>query len=545
MINFFTIFFIGIFLSSCSDVLRRDSFHPHKDVREIKKMVEPIDQQPHFYAPSKRQQKQKEVISKKLLKPVTVSLSGKTPLKDMLFSLAEQAGVELQLDPSIVDIEVIYTAHKKPFYHVVRNICKLAKLRFMRIEDSIKIEPNTPYSKNYNLQALNIERYAQNRISTATDVFSSVDIAGGQGKGGDNSSNSEVKMSMKNSFWDEFENNLKTILKSEFEPDINYAIHRQAGLISIHAKQEQHELVEDYIQKLKHVISRQVLIEAKIVEVNLKDNFRSGIDWKNFNQLTDFQLGAEFASLSKQPVFSDANFPNKNPFSIGWGGNQFSGILKALEEFGSARTISSPRLTVMNNQVAILKVAQNKVYFKLNYDKQFSTANNFQNFSISSDIKTVPIGLVMSVQPSIDEETDDIVLCLRPTISKLGTPEYDPAVSIALANAQGGNAQNIDPKVSSVPVVDVKEIDSVLRVKSGEIAILGGLMEVRNMKDNSGVPGLKDVPLAKDLFSAQNDTGEVVEVVIIFKATIVDQPTIHAADKRLLNEYVVDTRKIV
>ena len=127
----------------------------------------------------------------------------------------------------------------------------------------------------------------------------------------------------------------------------------------------------------------------------------------------------------------------------------------------------------------------------------------------------------------------------------MGTPEYDPAVSIALANAQGGNAQNIDPKASSVPVVDVKEIDSVLRVKSGEIAILGGLMEVRNMKDNSGVPGLKDVPLAKDLFSAQNDTGEVVEVVIIFKATIVDQPTIHAADKRLLNEYVVDTRKIV
>lgn len=396
-------------------------------------------------------------------------------------------------------------------------------------------------SQNYNIQSLNIERQSQNRISTATDVFNSMSVASSK-VGGDNSSNSEVKVLAKNSFWDEFESSLKTILTTHHEDKTHYAIHRQAGLVSIHANQQQHDLVEDYIEKLKLITNRQVLIEAKIVEVNLKDNFKSGIDWMMLNNAgKGFNLNAGFEGLSKKAPFGDTHFSNKEGVTIGGVGNKFSGILNILEEFGISRTLSSPRLTVMNNQVAILKVAQNKVYFKLNYDKQFSTNNNFQNFSLSSDIQTVPIGLVMSVQPSIDDETGDIVLCLRPTISKLATTEADPAVDIALANA--GQPQNNNPitsKQSLIPVVDVKEIDSVLRVRSGEIAMLGGLMEVKTTSDRSGIPGFKAVPF----LAGENETGEVVELVILLKATIVDQPPIHKVDHRLMNEYVTDTRKM-
>lgn len=535
------LFYSSFFLSACSDLLRKETLHQPLDKRELKNIVKPIveDEKPSVYIRPKIKIEKK--IPKKLLKPVSVSLNGTTSLKDVFLALADQANIELQLDPAIKG-DVIYTAYKKPFYDVVKTICKLAKLRFTQEDESIRIELDMPYSKNYNLPCLNIERHSQNRISTATDVFNSVNVGMGQNKGNDNSSNSEVKVTAKNSFWEEFEENLKTILQNEDDIQARYAIHRQAGLISVHGTQVQHELVQDYITRIKHITSRQVLIEAKIVEVNLKDNFKSGIDWRTFNKNFGFDVEAKFGALSKEAIYSDAQFSNKNGVAIGGVGGQFSGILKALEEFGSSRTLSSPRLTVMNNQIAILKVAQNKVYFKLNYDKQFSTNNNFQNFSLSSDIQTVPIGLVMSVQPSIDEETGDIILCLRPTISKLATTQADPAVDIALANAQAGQAHKIDAKPSLIPVIDVKEIDSVLRVKSGEIAVLGGLMEVRTTNDSAGLPGLKDIPLAKDLFSAQSDTGEVVESVILLRATIVDQPEMHVADKRLLSDYVVDTR---
>ncbi|MEI8295498.1 MAG: hypothetical protein WCG04_03120 [Alphaproteobacteria bacterium] len=203
--------------------------------------------------------------------------------------------------------------------------------------------------------------------------------------------------------------------------------------------------------------------------------------------------------------------------SLGFRGAGFSAILRAIEEFGSSQTLSSPRLTVMNNQTAILKVAQNQVYFRLRYDKQISLNANRENISVSSDIQTVPIGLVMSVQPSIDEETGEIILSLRPTISRLTQSVRDPAVDIAMATANADNLAHIKP--SLIPVVEVREIDSVLRLKNGEIAVLGGLMEMRTTRERSQLPLLGDIAILGDVFAADAQAQQVIELVILIRAT--------------------------
>ncbi|CAO5676052.1 MAG: Type 3 secretion system secretin [Holosporales bacterium] len=519
-------------LGGCSGyMLEKNAVHPAKTKSEMQEILKPQTPLPSF-------KKKKKTIAKKtypkaLLKPISLRVGEKTPLKQVLITLAEQAEIDIQLDPDI-DARIVYTATHQPFIHILENICQMTQLRLIIKGESVRIEKDLPYSKNYNLQFLNIERQSNNHISTATDIFSNMNGNSKVNEG--NASSSQVNVKGENSFWKEVENNIKIILNDQ--EGGNFSIHKQGGIISIRTTQRQHDLIEEYLEQLKRVSGRQVLIEAKIIEVVLNDDYKSGINWQSLTE-QGFQFQANFANMGKEATMIDKSFANRNSFNIGGRGRQFSGILSALEDFGTSRTLSSPRLTVMNNQIAVLKVAQNKVYFKLNYDRQFSMKNDFENFNLSSDIHTIPIGLIMSVQPSIDEEADDIILCLRPTISKLSGTENDPAVDITLANAKN---PLMNEKKSGVPVVDVKEIDSVLRVKSGEVAILGGLMEVQSIQDQTGVPGSSELPIIRDIFGATSSSDRVVELVILLKATIVDQPNIHDADANLSKNYISDSR---
>jgi general secretion pathway protein D len=220
-------------------------------------------------------------------------------------------------------------------------------------------------------------------------------------------------------------------------------------------------------------------------------------------------------------------------------------VLNALENFGSTRTISNPRITAMNNQAAVLKVAQNHVYFRLNYDKTYSlNENGRDNTSVSSDIRTVPIGLVMFVQPSIDLNSDTITLFLRPTISKLSGTVNDPAVDIAISSMDNKTKGNYVP--SKIPITEVREVSSVLKLKDGEIAVLGGFMEVRSSKDSKGMPLAKDLPIIGDITGTADMKDQIVELVILIRVRITrddeqDGNLQNAADIRL-QRFVPDPR---
>ncbi|PIZ33618.1 MAG: hypothetical protein COY39_02270 [Alphaproteobacteria bacterium CG_4_10_14_0_8_um_filter_37_21] len=532
------------FLSACSDFVDHKSLHPKKTKDELKEITQPVadlDQFKHVQTFKPYAKKiEHENIAKSLLKRVSVVITEQTPIKEILTTLADQCGAELQLATN-VNLNIIYTAKNKPFYHIIKQICDIGNLRLTRDGTSLRIEVDAPYSQNYNVQFLNMERNSQNRISIATDVFGtqSSNTAQGHTVNLDNGSNSEVKIQGQNNFWAEVEENLKTIL-SHTEKAGKFSIHKQAGLISVFATQKQHDLMKNYLDQLKHITSRQVLVEAKIIEVTLKDGFKSGINWQKLGG-GDLVTKANFGSLASSAPFLDTAFAGRDSLEFGAKGAQFSGILQALEEFGSSRTLSSPRLTVMNNQTALMKVAQNHVYFRINYDKQISTQNNIQNFNLSSDIQTVPIGLVMSVQPSIDDETGDVILFLRPTISKLSQTVADPAVDLALSANSNINGE---VKQSLVPVVDVKEMDTILRVKSGDVGVLGGLMEVKSTHNQASLPGAGDMPIIKDIFGSHSDSDEVVELVILLKVTIVNNAEPDSADNRMIKTQITDARPL-
>lgn len=493
----------------------------------------------------KKEKKPSPPVPLPMKKCVSVIITEEVPLKDVFIELARQAGVDLQLDSKILE-RIVFSASKRPFIDVIKDICDMAGLRYKIFGQSIRVETDTPYPVNYTLPFLNLSRTAENRISIATDVFSSIkdnkSVA-------DNGSNSAIMEKGSNDFWTELDGNLKTILSAQSiskegeTKSPSYSFHRQGGLVTVYGTARQHLLVAGYLENLRQMVSTQVLIEAKVIEVSLKDQYKSGINWQKLTGGA-FHIDMGLGDLAQRGRFMNpASAQQTDMLSIGLQEKTFTSLLKAIEEFGASRTLSSPRLTVMNNQTAILKVAQNQVYFRLNYDKQLNLSANRENINVSSDIQTVPIGLVMSVQPSIDHDTGNIILSLRPTISRLTHSVSDPAVEIAFANAR--TFTNVQPKPSLIPVVEVREIDSVLRLQSGEIAVLGGLMEARATNGTAKLPLAGDLPIVGQLFTASADGDEVVELVILLRASIIDEgPYPDAADQRLYQEYLEDPRPL-
>lgn len=494
---------------------------------------------PHFNK-TKKQTIPLPPIFKKI---VSVIITEEVPLKDAFIELAQQTKIDLQLDSKVSE-RIIFSANKRPFIDIINDICTLAGLRYRISGSSIRIEVDTPYAVNYPLSFLNLARTAENRISIATDVFSSIKD---NKSSADNGSNTAISGKVNNDFWAELDANLKIILTTPFLTKLEesdrikprYSLHRQGGLVAVYGTSRHHKLVTEYIDTLRQIVSSQVLIEAKVIEVNLKNEFKSGINWQKLIGGA-FHADIGLGDLAQRSRFLDPSSAQTAMFSIGLHGRTFSSLLKAIEEFGASRTLSSPRLTVMNNQTAILKVAQNQVYFRLNYDKQLNLSVNRESINVSSDIQTVPIGLVMSVQPSIDQDTGHIILSLRPTISRLTHSVSDPAVEIALANAKTHTHGQLKP--SLIPVVEVREIDSVLRLQSGEIAVLGGLMETRMTNGTAKVPIAGDLPFIGPLFTATADGSEVIELVILLRASIMESsPEPDNADHRLYNEYITDS----
>ena len=160
--------------------------------------------------------------------------------------------------------------------------------------------------------------------------------------------------------------------------------------------------------------------------------------------------------------------------------------------------------------------------------------------AVSSDIKTVPIGLVMFVQPSIDMSNNAVTLFLRPTISKLSGNVNDPAVDIAIKSMSNDNKEKCEP--SKIPVTEVREVASVLKLNDGEIAVLGGFMEVRSSKNKAGVPVVRDVPILGEIASSYGMGDDIVELVILIKVRIAGKETMQKAADLRLQRFVPDPR---
>ncbi len=483
---------------------------------------------------------------------VSLTLQGKTPVSKIAKEISKQLkiGYLIQKDK---EVDLSYSVENRALEDVLEDLETLTDLVFAVDGQLLSVKENAYTFQTYDLHYLALNREVSSNIAINTNSTGSKSGSNGLG----NASQTEIKSSFKNNFWGELNQTIAQILgvrpkalegsetKSEKkETDLlksaSYSLNRQSGHINIYGKQQQHRIISELLEKIKVILSSQILIEAKVVEIRLNDEFRSGINWSSIRKTLGItgNMGT-IAKTSALPGLTSAT--DAYQFSLK-NGKEFNSVLTFMETFGTVRTLSSPRLTVLNNQTAVLKVADNLTFFRVKTDVRTNytnaVSNGYQENVVSeSQIETVPVGFIMTVQPSIDPHTREIVLYLKPTITSVKQLRSDPAVDLT---AKRYKLENVK---SEIPVISVREIDSVLRMDSGSIAILGGLMQETSHNVSAGLPGFHDTPLTF-LTHGKSDDHVVTELVIFIKASIARTRKKCAHDTHVYRKFFNDPRPL-
>lgn len=322
-----------------------------------------------------------------------------------------------------------------------------------------------------------------------------------------------------------------------------FSLNKQAGMISVFATERLHKQVSSYLDMLRIRSTAQVLIEAKVLEVALTDEFAAGIDWTSiglFDGRLDLAVDAASTSQTILPAFDPVADPSTS-LAINYFSGDLNSAVRAMSRFGTVHALASPRLTVLNNQSAVLNVAKNQVYFELDVTTTPGDNGSPPTTDIDSNIRNVPEGVLINVQPAINLDDQTISMAVRPTVTRILEYVNDPSVTFAVAQ----NPNITDPIVSAVPVVNVQEFDSIIQVSNGQPIVLGGLIQDRTTATQIGVPVLSEMPLVGGLFRNQSDRIEKTELVVLLKATIVEGGnTVHPTDKDLYRTFSQDRRPL-
>ncbi|VVC42822.1 Type II/III secretion system [Cinara cedri] len=364
-----------------------------------------------------------------------------------------------------IDISDETPLKDKSVNEVIQNIAQSAKLRYSMDNDVIRVEQNLPYLQNYYVDFVNIQWSAHSSFVLSDNIINS------NGNSTNVGSTNAIKSQYSSDLWGSLEKGLNMIMDVNGINDGEFLYsNRETGIIILNARKDIHKAIEEYIHKVKRLAPLQVMIEAKVVEVVLNDQYPSSI---NFNDLHSNQ-----ENPTTRLSFSD-----------------LEDLIKSLDKFGTSSVISSARVHATNNQQAMISFAENHVYFTVD-------AKTVPDKTLITKIKSVPIGVMLVIHPIINIDANEIFMDVSPTLSRINGYTKDPGIEYI--------AQRSKIKLNSnVPLIEIREMSSILKIKSGEIMVIGGFIERR--EDAQGLR-VKRKPFS--------NIG-AVETVVFLKATIV------------------------
>jgi MSHA biogenesis protein MshL len=496
-------------------------------------------------------------------------------VRELLFALARDAKVNVDIHPGITGT-VTLNAIDQTLPQLLNRISKQVDMRYELDGPNLVVMPDSPYLRIYKIDYVNMQRETTGQVSVAGNIVSGGGgggaAGGGAGAAGGASANAStvsVRNQQSNKFWDTLVDNIKDILRETdkvlpgatgqvvgqppavapgalpapgvqsapppapavtFREAASVISNPESGVITIRATARQHERIQEFLDQVLTNAKRQVLIEATIVEVQLNNTYQQGINWDYVGR----SLAGFSGGLVPQGTLTGS--PTGSLFLLRYNSSVINGSIRLLETFGTVRVVSSPRVSVINNQTAILKVVDNLVYFTISAQTSQAQTNSLTTFTTTPN--SVAVGFVMNVTPQISEN-NVVLLNVKPAISKVLSFVNDP--NPALRNPCGavGAITNctIEPIVSPIPQIQTRELESVIRVSSGDLAVMGGLIQdgVTNAEDT--VPGVNRVPFLGDVFANKNLQNAKTELVIFLRPVVVRDASIDG-DYRGYRTYV-------
>lgn len=376
--------------------------------------------------------------------------------------------------------------------------------------------------------------------SSAGSSASSSGSSGSSG-GGSQLDSSRVVTSSQNNFWGELRDTVALLIGcngNSCPADRNVIVSPHTGMLAVRAMPKEQRYVAQYLKDARLAVERQVMIEAKIIEVSLNEGSQSGINWAYFNKGNNLSkgintnllatpmansvpaatLGALLGSgISTSSGASAGGTSNAGLFGLALQTSNFMALLNFLETQGDVQVLSSPRIAAINNQKAVLKVGTDE-FFVTGISSGSSSSNSGSSSSGTSSTSSPTVtvqpffsGIALDVTPQIDDQ-GHIILHVHPSVSVVSTSNKD----IDLGSFFGTYRL---PLASSA----ISETDSIVRLKDGEIAAIGGLMSRSSQDTRSGVPGLANLPGVGLLFRNDESSRSKRELVILLKPTVIQQ----------------------
>jgi general secretion pathway protein D len=515
------------------------------------------------------------------------------PVKDLLFALARDTKQNIDIHPGLTGL-VSMNAINETLPAILDRLSKQVNMRYRQEGNTIVVSPDTPYVKTYRVNYVNMQRDTNSTIGVTGEIAASGSTSGTNTASG---SRTMVTTISRNDFWEQLEKNIRAILNStrlqsltaearaerlrqekaaeDFRvkqleavsragqgipgaaptalspglvasvtapttqqlPD-DVIVNAVSGTVTVNATERQQQLVQQHIDSIVSAMQRQVLIEATIVEVTLSDAYQGGIDWSRLATRTGNGLSFTQSLLGGfGTAATAAGATAGNALTIGYSNpnstfGNISSTVKLLQEFGNTRVLSSPKLMALNNQTALLKVVDNLVYFEIQAQTTTSaTGPSLTTFNTTA--KTVAVGVVMGVTPQINED-GRVSLIVRPTITRLRPEQQfvnDPNPSLCDANHNNCIA-------NPVPQVQVREMESVLQVGSGQTVVLGGLMQDDVRRQRQQVPGADAIGALGEAFRFRDESATKTELVIFLRPTVIANPSLESDELKFFQRFL-------
>ena len=514
------------------------------------------------------------------------------PVQELMFAISRDTKANIDIHPGI-EGRVTLNAIDQTLKQILTRVSKQVDMRWELDGPNIVVKPDSPYLKIYKVDYVNMTRDSSGTIGVQTQVVGPGGVASGAAGGGQNSSQIRLDNVSKNRFWENLEKNIRDILRDTdkllpegssetvvqnrsqgvtastrpqttaqrragaagnaptqtsvtgpgvtdsqaaqesvsqtltFREAASIIVNPETGTLAVRATSRQQEKVSEFIEQIGGSARRQVLIEATVVEVVLNDNYQSGVDWSALGlQGLGYTIKQNLtgANLTESPFFS---IQYRNPNAAA--GGDISSTVKLLNSFGNTRVLSSPKIMTLNNQTAVMRVVENSIYFTVQSTVTPASTNAAATISYNTTPNVVPEGFVMNVTPQIGEN-DIINLNIRPSVTRITSYVNDPNPDLGRAGV-----------ISRVPQIQTREFETMMRVASGQTAMLGGLMQDSFQANRDGLPLLSRVPILGDAVSYRNDTGKKSELVVFIRALVIREASLDS-DLSDYKKYLPDSQ---
>jgi MSHA biogenesis protein MshL len=485
-------------------------------------------------------------------------------VRELLFALARDAKVNVDIHPGITG-SVTLNAIDQTLPQLLSRIAKQVDMRYELDGPNLLVMPDSPYLRIYKIDYVNMERQTTGQVSVSSEIVGQTGggaggagaaAASGGGSAGQNTSRTTVQNRSTNRFWETLTKNVEEILRETDKvlpsgtavvppvvtppaagtpgqpaaggapsaaggvavaalgagPNVTFReassviANPEAGVLTVRATLRQHEKLQEFLDQVLVNAKRQVLIEVTIVDVQLNNNYQQGIDFNILRTGAAGFSGGILPSGQGAPTIS----PPGNYLTLAYTSASFLASLKLLETFGNVRVLSSPRISAINNQTALLKVVENVVYF--NISSQISQGVNVPNLqSFTATPQTVPVGVVLNITPQISG-ADSILLNVKPTVSRINSFVPDPSPGLSAPNL--------------IPQIVIREMESVIKLSSGQMAVMGGLIQDVLTDQQASIPFLNRIPFLGDALSNRAIQNAKTELVVFLRPLVIRDPSL-------------------